>query len=150
MELLGGGDRDDKHPIHVGALLKVRPNLQGFQWPVPLALRKDYIQLTEVFNMKPLCVAVALLGSIHSAFAQTALPKDGSCPSGYYASGQYCVPSSNESKQAMAKAGSCPSGYYSSGNYCVATSKDSKEAIAKKGSCPSGYFASGAYCLKQK
>jgi hypothetical protein len=49
------------------------------------------------------------------------LPKVGGCPLGYYASGSYCVPSTNgNTRGAIEKAGnSCPLGFYSSGNYCV-------------------------------
>ena len=74
------------------------------------------------------------------------VPKDGSCPSGYSASGNYCNPSSSAS-YAILKDGSCPSGYSASGNYCLAQS-NAKYAIPKNGSCPSGFSASGNYCLK--
>jgi hypothetical protein len=49
------------------------------------------------------------------------LSKVGSCPLGYYASGSYCVPSSNgNTRGAIEKTGnSCPLGWSSSGNYCV-------------------------------
>jgi hypothetical protein len=49
--------------------------------------------------------------------------KNGSCPSGYVSSGNYCVPSGDNSRFALVKNGSCPSGYVSSGDYCLASSK---------------------------
>ena len=77
------------------------------------------------------------------------LVRESSCPSGYYSSGAYCVPSNN-AKFAIERLGSCPSGYYSSGNYCVASSNDSKFAIPRINSCPSGYYSSGNYCVSNK
>lgn len=77
------------------------------------------------------------------------LPRDGSCPSRYYASGNYCVPNTG-ARFAIARKGSCPSGYYASGNYCVASSDRSKLVIHRSGSCPSGFYASGNYCVSNK
>lgn len=74
--------------------------------------------------------------------------KDGSCPSGYSQSGNYCMPGSN-ARFAIAKSGSCPSGYSQSGNYCLAGS-NAKLAIPKSGSCPSGFHQSGNYCLSNR
>ena len=74
------------------------------------------------------------------------LEKIGSCPNGYYSSGNYCVPNS-KARFAIYKDGSCPNGYYSSGDYCVASSDSSKTAIHKTGSCPNGYYSSGNYCV---
>ena len=48
----------------------------------------------------------------------------------------------------IAKNGGCPSGYYASGNYCVANSANAKIVIPKSGSCPSGYYSSGNYCVE--
>ena len=62
-------------------------------------------------------VAAALLGG--RADAQTPLPKQGSCPSGYHTSGNYCTPSSAQARPALPKVGSCPSGYHTSGDYCL-------------------------------
>jgi hypothetical protein len=76
--------------------------------------------------------------------------KNGSCPSGYISSGNYCVPSDDHSRFAITKSGSCPSGYISSGDYCLASGDSSRLAIPKQGSCPSGYTSSGDYCLSSK
>lgn len=88
------------------------------------------------------------LNALASPMAQPIL-KDGSCPSGYYSSGNYCAPTQN-AKFAIIKIGSCPSGFYSSGNYCLASSDNSKLAIPKVGSCPSGFYSSGQYCVSVK
>lgn len=74
--------------------------------------------------------------------------RNGSCPGGYYASGNYCVPTSS-GKFALPRDGSCPGGYYASGNYCVATDS-ANLAIPRSGSCPGGYYASGNYCLRAR
>jgi hypothetical protein len=91
-----------------------------------------------------------LLISTGEAHAQTALPKEATCPSGFYTSGKYCVPIKDDAKPAMLRGGQCPSGYYSSGKYCVAQRKDAPPAVPKNGPCPNGYYTSGAYCLQQK
>lgn len=77
------------------------------------------------------------------------VPRAGNCPSGYYASGNYCVPG-NSARYALPRSGSCPSGYYASGDYCVASSERSGLAIPRSGSCPSGYYASGDYCVSSR
>lgn len=86
------------------------------------------------------------------ALAQSTQPiiKEGSCPSGYITSGNYCVPTGDNSHFAISKNGSCPSGYITSGNYCLSSSDNSKVAIEKQGSCPSGYITSGNYCLSNR
>jgi hypothetical protein len=83
-----------------------------------------------------------------AAQAQMPLEKHGSCPSGYYQSGNYCTPSSGNAAPALPKVGSCPSGYYQSGDYCLGSSSNAKPAMIKNGSCPSGFYQSGDYCLK--
>ena len=52
--------------------------------------------------------------------------------------------------QPLLKQGSCPSGYSQSGDYCLASSANSKLAVPKQGGCPSGYSQSGDYCLSSK
>jgi len=94
-------------------------------------------------------IAVMVWGVVAgSANAQHPVQKNGSCPSGYYASGDYCVPTQH-AKEVVPKSGSCPSGYYASGNYCLATDH-ARSAIPKHGACPSGYYASGNYCLQAR
>jgi len=90
-----------------------------------------------------------MLSASIAAPAAQPLARDGSCPSGYSASGNYCVPGSS-ARFAIARNGSCPSGYSASGNYCVATSDRSKMVIHRSGSCPSGYSASGNYCVSSR
>src|SRR5258707_7510134 len=68
------------------------------------------------------------------AQAQQLLMKTGSCPNGYFSSGNYCVPSKNAGA-AIQKTGPCPSGYFSSGAYCLG-SPNAKPAIIEVGSCP--------------
>ena len=99
--------------------------------------------------------APALLISLGSpALAQQPvqpLPKVGGCPLGYYASGDYCVPSrSANPRGAIERSGnSCPLGFYASGNYCVSSPNNNRKAIQKQGnSCPLGWFSSGNYCVE--
>ena len=95
---------------------------------------------------------VILLASVSvGAFAAPPQPieKDGSCPSRYNPSGDYCVPQQNAT-HAIAKIGSCPTGYRPSGNYCLANSADSDLAIVKSGSCPTGFRPAGNYCLSNR
>ncbi len=68
--------------------------------------------------------AVVSVVATTSALAQQPvrpLPKVGGCPVGYYASGDYCLPSkSGNSRGAIEKVGnSCPIGWFSSGRYFV-------------------------------
>lgn len=105
--------------------------------------------LGELTMLRFLVITVATLLPMSVAYAQQPIFKNGSCPSGYYSSGNYCVPSSSGSQPAIDKNGSCPTGYYSSGNYCVMTSSG-KPAIPKSGSCPSGYYSSGNYCVQSR
>jgi len=79
--------------------------------------------------------------------------RNGSCPMGYYGSGEYCVPSSSSgTRGAIEKSGNgCPMGFYSSGNYCLSTPSNEREAIQKVGpGCPMGWFGSGNYCVKSR
>ena len=102
-----------------------------------------------------------LLGSFLALFPGVAtaqqpvqpLPKLGGCPLGYYASGNYCVPSkSGNTRGAIEKSGNgCPLGFYSSGAYCVSSPSNTREAIQKQGnSCPLGWYSSGNYCVQTR
>ena len=64
-----------------------------------------------------------------------AMPRSGSaCPSGYYKSGEYCVPGKDATKAVLQRKGSsCPSGYYKSGEYCVASGDKTKAALERVG-----------------
>lgn len=95
-----------------------------------------------------------LLGLLIPLVANTApppqpIPRDGTCPSGYYASDKYCVPTSS-AKFAIKRDGSCPSGYYASDKYCVAANDSAKAVIPRAGSCPSGWYASENYCVSTR
>ena len=54
--------------------------------------------------------------------------------------------------QPLVRVGSCPLGYYTSGNYCVPSpSSLTRPAIERDGpSCPLGYYRSGNYCIKSQ
>jgi hypothetical protein len=95
-------------------------------------------------------VSTAILLLADPAYAQ-AVPKVGTCPSGYHTSGSACVPNSQERavRPALPKVGSCPSGYHTSGDYCLGY-EGARHAIPKNGACPSGYHSSGAYCLSYR
>ena len=86
---------------------------------------------------------------VHAAPPAQPVLREGSCPGGYYSSGNYCVPTGS-AHFAVPRSGSCPGGYYSSGNYCVASSDSSKIAIPRSGSCPGGYYSSGDYCVSTR
>lgn len=93
-------------------------------------------------------LAVACLAA-HAAPAAQPIARNGSCPGGYYATGNYCAPS-NGARFAMHRNGSCPGGHYASGNYCVTSSNTTKAAIPRSGSCPGGYYATGNYCVASR
>ncbi|MPR11785.1 hypothetical protein FS320_33035 [Microvirga tunisiensis] len=95
------------------------------------------------------CLAISLVLPM-SAIAQ-ALPKVGTCPSGYHTSGSACIPNSRgeAARPALPKVGSCPSGYHTSGDYCLGY-EGAQHAFPKTGACPSGYHTSGAYCLSYR
>ena len=76
------------------------------------------------------------------------IPKDGTCPSGYSAQGNMCVPNAN-ARPAIPKDGTCPSGWSAQGKYCVANTANPKNVIPKNGPCPSGYSAQGNYCVQK-
>jgi len=95
-----------------------------------------------------------LISSVSTAYADMGsmtpepIEKNGSCPSNYVASGNYCAPRS-AARFAVNKLGPCPSNYVSSGNYCLAMN-GAKYVVPKIGSCPSGWVASSNYCIKQQ
>jgi hypothetical protein len=62
-----------------------------------------------------------------------------------------CPALAQQPVQPLPKLGSCPLGFYSSGNYCVSSPSNNREAIQKTGnSCPLGYYGSGSYCVKSR
>jgi hypothetical protein len=77
------------------------------------------------------------------------LPKNGSCPTYYHSSGDFCVPG-NGARFGIARTGVCPTGYGSSGNYCLALGPNSRHAMPTTGHCPTGYSRSGDYCVAVK
>ena len=77
------------------------------------------------------------------------IPRESSCPSGYYASDKYCVPT-DSARFAIKRDGSCPGGYYASVKYCVAATDSAKAVISRAGSCPAGWYASGNYCVSKR
>ncbi len=89
---------------------------------------------------------ILAIGTAPAAIAQSSsseVAKDGSCPSGFSASGSSCKSSS---KVAITRLGSCPTGFKASGNYCVGGKGDYAEV--RDGSCPTGLKTSGKYCVK--
>lgn len=96
------------------------------------------------------CLLVFISNIVFAQLPAQPVIKNGSCPSSYISSGNYCVPNGDNSRFAIVKNGSCPSGYISSGDYCLASSNNSRHVIQKQGSCPSGYVSSGEYCLSSK
>ena len=85
----------------------------------------------------------AFLAPLSAQQSSTEVAKDGSCPTGFKASGSSCKSSG---KVAIVRLGSCPTGFKSSGNYCVGGKGDYEEV--RDGSCPSGLKSSGRYCIK--
>ena len=71
------------------------------------------------------------------------IAKDGSCPTGFKASGSTCKSANHV---AIKRLGSCPTGFKASGNYCVGDKSDYAEI--RSGSCASGLKVSGKYCVK--
>jgi len=81
-------------------------------------------QLIAALLVSAAAIAAGAMGP--AAMAQQPvrpLQKLGSCPLGYYSSGDYCVPSSGgNSRGAIEKVGGdCSLGFYSSGDYCVSS-----------------------------
>lgn len=101
-------------------------------------------------TLLPLTVlAIAALTSATAWAQPVAVPREGPCPSGFFASSDYCVPSASASAgQAIRRDGPCPSGFFASAGYCV-TRDPNLHAIARTGPCPSGYFASAGFCVRR-
>jgi hypothetical protein len=59
----------------------------------------------------------------------------------------YCLPKNGKAR--IEKRGTCPSGYFASGDCCEAFHADTKAAIPRiQGkACPSGTYASGGACV---
>lgn len=96
-------------------------------------------------------IALGTISLVRAGQPVRPLPRLGSCPLGYYSSGDYCVPSRfSQTRGAIEKVGSsCPIGFHSSGNYCLSSSGNDREAIQKLGNnCPLGWYSSGAYCVR--
>lgn len=104
--------------------------------------------MTNILKFFLVLFSITILNSQSLAVEAYPVPRYGSCPSGYHASSNYCVPNNFNSGAAVERDGSCPSGYHASGNYCVANNASSGKAIYRNGSCPSGYHASGRYCIE--
>jgi len=119
---------------------------------LPLLTTENWLRVPEMHKI--LLIAAGMLLSAGAALSQQPvrpLPKVGSCPFGYYSSGNYCVPNkSGNTSGAIEKSGnSCPFGFYASGNYCLSSPGNEREAIQKTGnSCPFGWYSSGSYCVK--
>ncbi|MBM4213039.1 MAG: hypothetical protein FJ179_04905 [Gammaproteobacteria bacterium] len=70
--------------------------------------------------------AILIAAAWLDAHAQSApplqpIPRDGTCPSGYYASDKHCIAATDSAEAVIPRAGSCPAGWYANGNYCVST-----------------------------
>jgi hypothetical protein len=71
--------------------------------------------------MRSLATTMVMLIAVEVATAAMPYPKpkDATCASGYTTSGAYCVPARADSKPAIPKVGSCPSGWSSEAHACV-------------------------------
>lgn len=50
------------------------------------------------------------------------------------------------------KTGTCPLGWYTSGNYCVSRptgSTKAPKAIQRAGTCPLGWYTQSSYCVSR-
>ncbi len=113
----------------------------------------NFSRLSIPFTALGLALSVVATSSALAQQPVRPLPKVGGCPVGYYASGDYCVPSkSSNSRGAIEKVGNgCPIGFYASGSYCLSSPSNQREAMEKEGnSCPMGWFSSGRYCVKTR
>ena len=106
-------------------------------------------------NLMPLLLTLAALLPGSESWAQqpvVPLPRRGTCPLGYVASGSYCTPSAgSQSRGALERrpGSNCPLGFSVSGSYCVSNPGNQRQAVPQAGSiCPLGYTRSGSYCLE--
>jgi len=105
---------------------------------------------SEGNHMKKLLLLCLFAAGVQAA---TPIVREGaSCPPGYYRSGEYCTPSSQDTKPAISRQGSsCPPNYYRNGDYCVPSKKDVEPPLTRQGSsCPPHYYRNGDYCVKGK
>jgi hypothetical protein len=63
-------------------------------------------------------IGFVLWGCLRAQAGPLPVPKQGTCPSGYYTSGNFCAPMAGTQERALPKAGSCPSGWFASGGFC--------------------------------
>jgi len=96
-----------------------------------------------------LLLALIIPVKVNAAPSPQPILRNGTCPSGYYASDKYCVPTGS-AKFAIERDGACPGEYYASDKYCVAATDLAKAVIPRTGSCPSGWRASGRYCTSTR
>lgn len=64
------------------------------------------------------------------------------------AEASYCRKGAN-GKPRIERTGTCPTGYFASGDCCEAFLLDAKEAFPRKEgkTCPTGFYASGGACV---
>lgn len=101
------------------------------------------------------CLLLLTLICSFSVVANEVIPKVGdSCPTGSYASGDYCKAFKSNADSSTRVVGNptggkCPTGWYRSGDYCKAYSskRASENVIERVGDdCPRGFYKSGAFC----
>ena len=90
-----------------------------------------------------IALSIAPFSGAGAQESSSEIAKDGSCPTGFKASGSLCQSSS---KVAIVRLGSCPTGFKASGNYCVGDKGSYAEV--RSGSCPTGLKTSGKYCIR--
>jgi hypothetical protein len=109
--------------------------------------------VSEVPIVSRILLLLLLLAPI-SVLASDVIPKVGSsCPTGMYASGDYCKAFKSTSEKggkivANPSGGKCPTGWYRSGDYCKAYSSSAEEDVIEKvgDDCPRGMYTSGGFC----
>ena len=99
----------------------------------------------RIIAFAALLATAGIAGAAIAQVSSTSVPKDGSCPTGFKASGDMCTSSSGQ--VAIEKIGSCPRPFRASANYCVGPR--GAYAEVRNGSCPSGLQTSGNYCVRR-